>query len=99
MKNDDIKQLLNEMTKEELIDCMVNNYLFFRDNSLSTARGYLIDALLTRMEKVNSIKSKVGAAKTQKELIEAIEEDGERHKKWEKINKRIHQLEKEFDFE
>ncbi|NOW85943.1 hypothetical protein B0H39_003824 [Clostridium beijerinckii] len=95
-KNIEVRKLLNEMTKEELVDCIISNNAYFcisKDGGISTARHYLITALLNRLEKKNKIDTgDITKAKNRKEIIDIIEADRKKRKKWEDINKRIEQL-------
>ncbi len=57
-KNNEVRKLLNEMSKEELVDCIISNNAGFyisKDGGVSTARHYLITALLSRSKKAKEM--------------------------------------------
>lgn len=98
---DEVRKLLNEMTKEELVDCIISNNAYFcisEDDGLSTARHYLVTALLNRSEKINKIDTgDLSKAKSNIEILKMIAADEKKMKQWEKINKRIEELFKSND--
>lgn len=96
VKNNEVRKLLNEMTKDELIDCIINgNARFYIDDDrgLSVAKQYLTTALLNRMEKINKIHTgDITKSKTKKEFIDIIVADEKKYKQWQRINRRVDQL-------
>ncbi len=96
VKKIEVRKLLNEMTKEELVDCIISNNAYFcisKDGGVSTARHYLIAALLNRSKKINKMDTgDLTKAKTRKEILDIIAADEKKHKKWESINKRVEEL-------
>jgi len=88
--------MLNEMTKEELVNCIISNNAGFyisKDGGISTARHYLITALLNRSKKINRMDTgDLTKAKTRKEILDIITADERNQKKWESINKRVEEL-------
>lgn len=95
-KNNEVRKLLSEMTKEELVNCIISNNAGFyisKDGGLSTARHYLIAALLDRSNKINRMDTgDLTKAKSRKEILEIIAADERKQKKWETINKRVEEL-------
>lgn len=96
IKDNEVRKLLNEMTKEELVDCIISNNPYFcisKDGGLSIARHYLITALLDRLGKINKIDTgDLTKAKTRKEILNIIEADERKRNKWERINKKVNEL-------
>lgn len=94
-----VKKILNEMTKEELVNCIISKHIVFyidEDRAIRDAKSYLLDALFERLDKINKIKTgDLTKAKNRKEMLEIMEADNKKYKKWESINKRIEELMKE----
>lgn len=93
---DEVRKLLNEMTKDELINCLINNnsYLWIcKDEGISEVRHYLVTALLERQRKINLIDTgDLSKAKSNIEIVKMIEAGEKKMKQWEKINKRVEEL-------
>ncbi|NFL87370.1 hypothetical protein FDB24_10580 [Clostridium botulinum] len=90
----EILKLLNEMTKEELVNCIMQNNIFIYDKTgIYRAKHYLTSALLYRMKKSTEIETEdITKAKTTKEMLKIMDADEKKYKKWEKINKRLEEL-------
>lgn len=95
-KNNEVRKLLNEMSKEELVDCIISNNAGFyisKDGGVSTARHYLITALLSRSKKIEKIDTgDITKAKTRKEILDIIAADERKQKRWDSIHKRVDEL-------
>lgn len=93
---EEVRKLLNQMTKDELIDCIINNnsYLWIcKDEGISKVRHYLVTALLERQRKINLMDTgDLTKAKSKIEILNMIDADEKKMKQWEKINKRVEKL-------